>query len=53
MEQWLKLATIIRGHKQYLVWVFAVYRVFDKQKCKLAVKFKSFDIDYSVLIVTN
>ena len=36
MEQWLKLATstIIRRHKQYLVWVFAVYRTFDKQKCK-------------------
>ena len=45
MEQWLKLATVIRRHKQYQVWVFAVYRAFNKQKCKLAVKFKSFDTD--------
>ena len=43
MEQWLKLGTVIRRHKQYL-WGFAVYRTFDKQKCKLAVKFKTFDI---------
>ena len=53
MEQWPKLATVIRRHKRYLVWVFAVYRAFDKQKYKLAVKFKSFDTDYSVVIVTN
>ena len=27
--------TVIQRHKQYLVRVFAVYRAFDKQKCKL------------------
>ena len=45
MEHCVEIATVIRQHKQWLMQLFAVYRAFDKQKCNLVFKLKSFDTD--------